>query len=261
MASVDGQLAARDGASYSSLVERRTLTGSLARLEVVSSSPPTIGNISPAPGTITRAQAISLRATDALGLATLVVIADYASGRSAVIHDGTSFQPGFTAGSSRTPTTGGYDLVLAEDGGWLGSFTLRTVVVNTSGVIAVTNAALAYTVSDPPPPPDVTAPAISNVEPAVLSDVGRLDPIFFDVTDAGELGRVIVAARFVNGAYEVVHDGNDFAAGYAAQSTRTAITDGYRYRVRRTAGWPSLPGAIAPMTIAVWAVDSEGNAS
>jgi hypothetical protein len=45
--------------------------------------------------------------------------------------------------------------------------------------------------------------------------IGRSDPIFFDVTDdKSALRRVIIAAKFADGTYEVVHDGDVFADGY-----------------------------------------------
>jgi hypothetical protein len=101
--------------------------------------------------------------------------------------------------------------------------------------------------------PEDAPPTVSNVAPTPGSAIARVDPVFFDVTDdQGSLRLVLVAARFADGSYEVVHDGTDFAAGYATLSTREAITNGFRYRVRRAAGWPSGP------TIVPFVVDTSG---
>jgi hypothetical protein len=95
---------------------------------------------------------------------------------------------------------------------------------------------------------------VSNFAPPLGSALARTDPVFFDVTDnLGALRLVHLSAKFADGTYEVIHDGTDFAAGYATLSTRTAITNGFRYRVRRSAGWISGP------TIVPLAIDTAGN--
>ena len=101
--------------------------------------------------------------------------------------------------------------------------------------------------------PEDAPPTISNLAPTPGSAISRSDPVFFDVTDdKGGLRRALIAAKFADGSYEVVHDGDAFAAGYASLSTREAITNGFRYRVRRAAGWPSGP------TIVPFVVDTSG---
>jgi hypothetical protein len=97
------------------------------------------------------------------------------------------------------------------------------------------------------------APTVSNLAPTPGSAISRSDPVFFDVTDdQASIRRALIAARFADGSYEVVHDGDGFAAGYASLSTREAITNGFRYRVRRAAGWPSGP------TIVPFVIDTSG---
>lgn len=104
------------------------------------------------------------------------------------------------------------------------------------------------------PTPDTDPPVVSNVTPAAGVALARTDPIFFDVTDdASAFRRIIVVADFADGSSEVVHDGDNFAARYAATSGREPITDGFRYRIRRTGGWPYGP------SIRAFAIDVAGN--
>lgn len=77
-------------------------------------------------------------------------------------------------------------------------------------------------------------------------------PVVVDVTDSAPLRRVIIAARFATlGAEEVVHQGNRFAVAYSS-STRTAITNGWRYTLLRNGGWP------ADVTVDFYAIDTTG---
>lgn len=97
-------------------------------------------------------------------------------------------------------------------------------------------------------------PTISNIAPAPGTAISRADPIFFDVTDdLNMIRRAVLCAKFSDGTYEVIHDGESFAQGYASLSTRTAIANGWHYRVRRTAGWPSGP------TLVPFITDTSGN--
>ena len=73
------------------------------------------------------------------------------------------------------------------------------------------------------------------------------------MTDETALRRVVLLSRFAGRNDEVIHDGTEFRAPYSASSTRTAIAGGFRFRVRRTGGWPSSP-SILPL-----AVDTSGN--
>lgn len=90
----------------------------------------------------------------------------------------------------------------------------------------------------------MTAPVISNVSPAPGPDIGPSDFIQFDVTSSPPLALVVaMVAIDPMVAPESVHD---FAAAayepiYALNSTRVVITNGFRYRFRRTGGWTSSP--------------------
>ncbi len=77
----------------------------------------------------------------------------------------------------------------------------------------------------------------------------------FDVTDnSGLFSTIILHAVYADGIEEVVHDGTNFRGLYQTSSSRVIITDGWRYTVLRTGGWPS-----SPVTIRAFAVDGEGN--
>lgn len=81
-----------------------------------------------------------------------------------------------------------------------------------------------------PTPPTVT------ISPASGSVLAPSDVVEVNATHAAGLTFVVLLAEFADGRYEVIHDGTSFAAAYAL-STRSAITDGYQYLVRRTRGW------------------------
>jgi len=98
-------------------------------------------------------------------------------------------------------------------------------------------------------------PAISNVDPADMSTIGRTDFIEFDVTDVdSEIQTVMVTARWsTNDPWEVIFDGDEFSPAYSLFSVRTVITNGYHFKVKRTLGWKS-----ASLTFKVVAVDVTG---
>jgi hypothetical protein len=101
---------------------------------------------------------------------------------------------------------------------------------------------------------DATLPVVSDVLPAVGTAIGRSTPVFLTVTDETALRRTILVAKFSTG-WEVIYDGDGFSPGYASGSTVTTLVAGssYRFRIRRTAGWPEAP-AIVP-----FAYDGGGN--
>lgn len=106
----------------------------------------------------------------------------------------------------------------------------------------------------PPDPPDDIAPVVDNFDPAPGTQIEVDTPLRFSVTDnLGSFTRTIVTAKFPDGSEEIIHDWDSFNDYYAAHSARIAITNGFRYTVRRTMGWPGSP------TIRVFAIDSAGN--
>lgn len=95
----------------------------------------------------------------------------------------------------------------------------------------------------PPPVVTLVSPAQGNVDPST--------PIVVDVTDVGGFHSIIVTARLpLSARNEVVYDGvfDDVYGG----STRAAITNGFRFTIRRNGGWP--PGAV---DLKVRAVDTD----
>ena len=106
---------------------------------------------------------------------------------------------------------------------------------------------LAFTFSS-----DTTPPLIANLLPVPGAEVGRNEPITFDVTDADGFGRIMVIVK--QGLFEfLVHDGDSFVQGFTVNSTRLPISNGYAYSVVPDSGWD-----IAP-TVRIFAVDAAGN--
>lgn len=108
----------------------------------------------------------------------------------------------------------------------------------------------AVVVSDPP--------EITGVSPTVSTDISPNQQLQYDITDDGAFLLNLVVADLADGSYEVVHDGTGFAPAYSS-STRSVITDGYRYQITRNAGWPVLPFPTpSPVIIRHWSVDTQG---
>jgi hypothetical protein len=98
---------------------------------------------------------------------------------------------------------------------------------------------------------DTTPPTIQNFDPPVGTPIDRYQTIVFEVTDLN----LVRAEIFVSmgGEVYVVHDGEKFRGNFNHGSQRFAITNGYRFHVRRNGGWITAP------TFEVHAVDVGGN--
>jgi hypothetical protein len=229
--------------------------GYLAALSARDIIQPSIGPWSPSVGsTIDNDATISFSVTDNLdNLARVIVIAEFTGGSHEVIHNGTAFADYYIPESTRSVIANGFLYSIARSLGWAGpDLTIRIYATDIDGNEA-TPTGYAFTVTDPVLP-DTYPPVVSNVSPAAGTALARTDAVFFDVTDdSGVFRRIIVTATFTDGVAEVVHDGDGFAARYGSTSTRTPITNGFRYRVRRTGGWPYGP------TIRAYAIDPAGN--
>jgi hypothetical protein len=103
-------------------------------------------------------------------------------------------------------------------------------------------------------PTDQEGPTVSNFDPPLGTVIERTDPIQFDVTDISGIASVFVVSWYADGTSECVWDGNSFAPRFLIGSSRVAITDGYRFVIRRTGGWLNTP-----ISLSVRAVDSAGN--
>ena len=106
---------------------------------------------------------------------------------------------------------------------------------------------IATQVSPVEPDPGVgSPPEIQNVSPNLDSSILPTATVQFDIVDTdGDLFDVVVFAIFAeNGIDEVVHFGSSataFGQRYLQSSTRTAITNGFRYSIKRVGGWPEPP--------------------
>jgi hypothetical protein len=99
---------------------------------------------------------------------------------------------------------------------------------------------------------DGAAPVVTLVSP-LTGFVEAFQAVVIDVTDNVGLGRVFVVADMPgSGREELVYRGDRFTAQYAAQSTQVAIAGGFRFTIKRSAGWPSSP------TLVAYAVDLTG---
>jgi hypothetical protein len=108
-----------------------------------------------------------------------------------------------------------------------------------------------------PPTPDPDPPVVTFVAPTPGTTLQPGGTITVDVTDPGSGLRLTFLAIIESGTelVELVHDGSSFMPRYVGHSYRTAITDGFRYFLRRAGGWPA--GMV--LTLRVWSVDKSGN--
>lgn len=102
---------------------------------------------------------------------------------------------------------------------------------------------------------DAVPPEVSNVSPDPALPISRGTVLSFDVTDNVGIAAVWIGATFPRIAKrEVVHDGDGFGPGYAG-STKTPITGGFHFEIRRVGGWPR---GQSPR-LSIEAVDTAGN--
>jgi hypothetical protein len=104
-------------------------------------------------------------------------------------------------------------------------------------------------------PFDADPPVISGMTPAP-GDITATEPIEFDVVDIDPgLLRVIITLKYSSASQTiVVHDGTDFKPPFdTAESVRTAITDGFHYRLYPAGGW------TGGFELSVEAIDGAGN--
>lgn len=101
---------------------------------------------------------------------------------------------------------------------------------------------------------DNIPPVIANFLPVAGSSLDADEAFTFQVTDQLALLTVNIAILYDDDlSYEVVHDGTAFSDAYILGSTRTPISNGYAYSIKRTALWKG------PFTVSVFAYDTAGN--
>lgn len=120
---------------------------------------------------------------------------------------------------------------------------------------ASTFGASPFPAASPPATPDVTPPTVDNFVPPINSPLQPFESVSFDVKDnLGQFCAIFVITAFVSrGDEEATHDSAIFSPRYRAGSSRIAITNGFRYTLARTGGWPVKP------TFRIIAIDPDGN--
>lgn len=99
---------------------------------------------------------------------------------------------------------------------------------------------------------DIDPPTISVVSPTPDGPIRPLEAFVIDITDPEGISLSVITCQ-MGGVHEVVWLRNAFSDDYLAGSSREAITDGWRYTIRRDGGWVASP------TFNVEAVDLGGN--
>jgi hypothetical protein len=192
---------------------------------------PAIALMSPAsPGSIASTGTVTLDVTDADGdLSSVVITCD---GETA--YTGGAWTANYTAGSSTVGITNGTRFVIVRAGGWLNG-TLSVYVVGTDAGARTGSANFTWSVNFP----TVHYPDAALVSPAYPGSIAATGSVTIDVTDAdGDLASVSITAGI-----ESVYALGAFSANFTS-STRTAITNGYRFVLTRTGGWASSPLAV-----------------
>lgn len=110
-------------------------------------------------------------------------------------------------------------------------------------------------IQNPTAVPDETPPTITDITPPASTVLELTQSVSFSVTDAGNgtFARIIIAVAYTNSVEELVYDGSAFVGLYAATSSISAITDGFRFTILRSGGWLTAP------TFRAFPIDSSGN--
>lgn len=97
----------------------------------------------------------------------------------------------------------------------------------------------------------IPTPSITNQDPAPGDVISSTESITFDILNA-PLFHAVWLSCADHTVVETVYDNDDFTPDFST-STRSVITGGYRYVVRRAGGWPDDP------TFYATAADNKGN--
>ena len=220
-------------------------------------SSPVVGTFSPSDGSdIDKADNVTFHVTDETALLRIFVYATHSNGLVEVVHDGSAFKSPYVTSSTRTGGATDYTYDLTRTGDWPAAGLIVTAIaIDAQG--NATTGTYTLTVTNPPDPPDVTAPEVSSISPTPNTPIGRNDPLFVNVGDAGGMRRVVLYIVFPvsqggTGAAEVVYD-DAFMPYYAARSSLNVSGSTYQFRIQRAGGWPSAP------TLTVLPTDLAGN--
>lgn len=230
-----------------------------ARRSVVDNVAPVISIISPTAGSTlsSSSAAIAIRVKD-YGvenadngiLKRAFLYATFSDGTHAeLVHDGTSFSATYSASSTRTPITGGFDFSIVRTGGWRTNPTITAYGIDAfANESTLTSFAFVFNPAD-----DIVAPTFAANSPAAASTVTINQVITLDVLDASSIARTMLFVAFADGTNETVYNGSAFTAGYSAFSTLSTVGTTKRFAVRRAAGWKEDP------TFTAYARDISGN--
>lgn len=145
----------------------------------------------------------------------------------------------FAAGFSGSLSIAGlvWTLTINRSPGWFGTPTPQVLIQDVAGEYDWVTVGT-WSVS-----PGVSiAPVVSGITPTPGTTITPTQAVQCDVTSgASPLRAILLIVKLLDGRWECVHDGTNFAPGYAS-STRDAVTNGFRYVLRRNFGWP--PGGI-----------------
>lgn len=158
------------------------------------------------------------------------------------------------AGAPGAPFVAGYEVVGATHldifGLGAGAHYFKVRAFDTSGIGDTNSVEVSIALTPDPGDP----PVLGNILPIVGTPIAKDQAVTFDVTDTGNMRRIIVTVtQSDTGVAEVVHDGDGFRGYYAVLAGRTAIAGGWHYSVRRSGGWTGAP------TFRVYAFDVTGN--
>jgi len=96
------------------------------------------------------------------------------------------------------------------------------------------------------------APTVTLISPSPGNQLAPNQPVIVDVTDPDSPFRRIFIVAVLGGVAYLAYDGT-WRSGFAAHSSRSTITDGYRFSIRRDSGWTSA------VDIEVYPIDDTGN--
>src|SRR6185295_13581677 len=156
--------------------------------------------------------------------------------------------------STRVATTNGWRFTFHRDGGWPDTDVRLRVMAQSSTPFGATfdwtttstGEIVHYVLGDPP--------AFALVSPATPGPIADTAALVLDVTDPdGNLEGELLAVE-MGSVTEQVWNGAAFVPPYATSSTRTPVTNGYRFSVVRDGGWRA-----ASITLHSVAYDDHGN--
>lgn len=210
---------------------------------------PTISAFTPTGGSsIARADTIAVDVADETALEHVGISAELADGTVLQVYDGSAFVGPFAASSTLVSDT----YTIEHDApGWPSSTVdLHVVAVDTSGNSATATGS--FTITDAP-----AAPTVGPFSPSDGGNTTRTGTVTIDVTD--DEGRtaiklVTIAVTLADGTTITAYNGAAFPGALTAGSSRSDITNGYRYTlVHASPGWAS-----SALTYRITAVDTQG---